>query len=192
MNLTRLMTLGLLASGGPQHGHELRLHAERSNVSAWGGVSVGALHRELKTMDGLGMVEAVLTESVNGRPPRTIYRITERGREELHTLRCEAISETHLGPDRLGVALLFGTISDAEMLAGLLRQRRARLVADRDGVVAEWTRLSNLAGVLANSGAKSMFRRRQLQIEAELAWLDECEQDLLRAVASTDDEKSRS
>lgn len=184
------MTLGLLASGGPQHGHEIRLQAERSNVSVWGGVSVGALHRELKTMDGLGLVEAVLTESVNGRPPRTIYRITEQGREELKNLRTTAISAPHTGPDRLGVALLFGVVSDADELAGLLRQRRAKLVADRDGVVAEWGRLSELIGALTNFGTKAMFRRRQLQIEAELAWLDECEQDLLRAVAPDVDAKS--
>ena len=47
MNLTRLMALGILARSGPSHGHHIRRVAELTDVGEWGGVSVGALYREL-------------------------------------------------------------------------------------------------------------------------------------------------
>ena len=63
------MVLGILATQGPRHGHQIRRAAEITNVGEWGGVSVGALYRELRTMDAEGLVTAVRTEQV-GRPDR--------------------------------------------------------------------------------------------------------------------------
>jgi len=51
MNLTRLMALGILARSGPSHGHHIRRVADVTNVGEWGGVSVGALYRELRAME---------------------------------------------------------------------------------------------------------------------------------------------
>ena len=91
MNLTRLMALGTLARHGPLHGHQIRRVAEVTNVGEWGGVTVGALYRELRAMEREGLVEAVRTEQVGDRPERTVYEITDEGRLELQTLREQAI-----------------------------------------------------------------------------------------------------
>jgi hypothetical protein len=40
---------------------------------------VGALYRELRQMEGEGLVDAVRTEQVGRRPARTIYAITQEG-----------------------------------------------------------------------------------------------------------------
>ena len=108
MNLTRLMALGTLARYGPQHGHQIRRLADLTNVGEWGGVSVGALYRELRAMEGEGLVETVRTEQVGRRPARTVYEITGDGRMELQSLREQAIKPTGFAPDALGVALTFG------------------------------------------------------------------------------------
>ncbi|MCH0570259.1 PadR family transcriptional regulator [Streptomyces sp. MUM 136J] len=180
MNLSRLVVLGLLESGGPQHGHEIRRQAERSNVQTWGGVSIGALHRELKTMEAQGLVEAVRTEQVGRRPVRTVYQITDDGRSELHALREKAIAQLHFGPDPLGVALLFGRVGDrAEMLA-LLASRREALAASRDGVASECRRLTEQGLITAFDAA--MFRRREMQLDAELRWLEKFEKDVANIV----------
>ena len=81
------MVLGTLATHGPQHGHQIRLIAEVTNVGEWGGVSVGALYRELKLMAIEGLVTEVRTEQVGRRPARTIYAITDQGRMGLASLR---------------------------------------------------------------------------------------------------------
>src|ERR1700742_863200 len=107
MNLTRLMALGILARSGPTHGHHIRRVAEVTSVGEWGGVSVGALYRELRSMEREGLIEAARTEKVGNRPERTVYAITSEGQLELTTLREQAIRLMEYGPDPVGVALLF-------------------------------------------------------------------------------------
>ena len=172
MNLTRLMVLGTLAQHGPRHGHEIRRIAEVTNVGEWGGVSVGALYRELRTMEGEGLVEAVRTEQVGRRPARTVYAITGEGQMELGMLREQAIKSLHLWPDPLGVALSFASAgTDQEELASWLGSRReafalivARLEDDRQRMVAK--------GWLDPFQATVMYRG-QLHAEAEVRWHDE-------------------
>src|ERR1700743_2369653 len=107
MNLTRLMALGILARSGPSHGHHIRRVADVTNVGEWGGVSVGALYRELRAMEREGLIEATRTEKGGNRPERTVYAITAEGRLELSMLREQAIRQLEYGPDPVGVALLF-------------------------------------------------------------------------------------
>src|SRR5215470_11840424 len=172
MNLTRLMVLGTLARHGPRHGHEIRRLAEVTNVGEWGGVSVGALYRELRTMEGEGLVEAVRTEQVGRRPARTVYAITGEGGLELGMLREQAIKNMHWWPDPLGVALSFAAAGmDREELASWLRSRRetlalaaARLEEDRQRMVAK--------GWLDPFQATVMYRG-QLHAESEVRWHDE-------------------
>src|SRR5712692_989802 len=118
MNLTRLMALGTLVRHGPRHGHEIRRLAEVTNVGEWGGVSVGALYRELRLMEAESLVEAVRTEQVGRRPARTVYAITDEGRLELAMLREKAVRGLSWGPDTIGVALAFaGASFDRDELA---------------------------------------------------------------------------
>jgi DNA-binding PadR family transcriptional regulator len=166
------MVLGTLARHGPRHGHEIRRIAEVTNVGEWGGVSVGALYRELRTMEGEGLVEAVRTERVGRRPARTVYAITAEGSLELAMLREQAIRNIHWWPDPLGVALSFAEAgTDREELASWLRTRRetlalaaAQLAEDRERMVAK--------GYLGPFQATVMYRG-QLHAEAEVRWHDE-------------------
>src|ERR1700691_1552492 len=107
MNLTRLMALGVLARSGPPHGHHIRRVADVTNVGEWGGVSVGALYRELRAMEREGLVAAGRTEQGGNRPERTGYALPSEGERDLTPVREQAIRPLGSGPDPLGVALLF-------------------------------------------------------------------------------------
>src|ERR1700689_2704998 len=132
------MALGILAQSGPSHGHHIRRVAEVTNVGAWGGVSVGALYRELRTMEHEGLIEATRTEKVGNRPERTVYAITAEGQLELATLREQAIRPLERGPDPLGVALLFAADGmEREELRRILRARRDMLAIRVTGVAAD-------------------------------------------------------
>jgi DNA-binding PadR family transcriptional regulator len=179
MNLSRLMVLGDLARHGPRHGHQIRRDAEMTNVSRWGGVSVGALYRELRQLEEDQLVEAVRTEQVGRRPARTIYRITEEGRRELSILRRKAILEMHSGPDALGVALMFGGVGEEGELAALLKSRRQALANVLDGITTKRTYLES-KGYLSPSDA-AVFRRAELHLQAELQWHDEFDPVLTEA-----------
>jgi len=166
------MVLGILAAQGPRHGHQIRRAAELTNVGEWGGVSVGALYRELRTMDAEGLVTAVRTEQVGRRPARTVYAITDEGRLELTVLRGQAISTVHWGTDPLGVALTFsGAGEDREELAIWLHARREALVSAARLVDEERQRL--VAKGYIGPVQASVMRRATLMAEAEVRWHDE-------------------
>jgi DNA-binding PadR family transcriptional regulator len=165
------MVLGLLDANGPMHGYRVRAIAERTQAEGWGGVSLGSLHRELRTMEVAGLVAPVRSESVANRPARTIYQITDDGRQILRGLREEAICQPSEGPDRLGVALLFGRVADPDELRQLLETRRAALAAQLTYTGDERQRL--VAEALITPFDAAMFRRQEIRMEAELKWLDE-------------------
>jgi DNA-binding PadR family transcriptional regulator len=165
------MVLGTLARHGPRHGHEIRRLAEVSNVGEWGGVSVGALYRELRHMEGEGLVETVRTEQVGRRPARTVYAITAEGHLELAMLREQAVRSVHWGPDPLGVALTFAVAgADPEEVAGWMARRRdmcALLVRD---LAADRERLVSKGYIDAFAAAN--LRRAELHAETEVRWHD--------------------
>ncbi len=172
MNLTRLMVLGVLADQGPMHGHQIRRTAEVTNVEKWGGVSVGALYRELHHMEEEGLVEPVRSEQVGRRPARTVYSITAEGRLELHVLGERAVEEAPHGPDALAVALLFGGLaSDPDYLSELLASRRQRIQTALVALVKERER--GVAKGYLTDIAVAVFRRGEVHLAAELTWHDE-------------------
>jgi DNA-binding PadR family transcriptional regulator len=166
------MALGVLARSGPSHGHHIRRVADVTNVGEWGGVSVGALYRELRAMEREGLVEATRTEKVGNRPERTVYAITAEGQLELTTLRERAIRPLGSGPDPLGVALLFAADGmDPEELRRTLRARRDMLAIAAREIAADREQL--LAKGFLDVLAASVMRRAILGVEAEIAWHDE-------------------
>lgn len=158
------------------HGHQIRREVELKKVETWGGVSVGALYRELHTMEREGLVVAVRNEQVGRRPARTVYRITEEGTRELALLTEQAIGEFCRRADSLGVGLLFGSTPDGAEVGSLLGDRRKSIRTLLEGLVAERERLRS-EGRLSPVG-QAVFRRSELALEAELAWHDEFDEAL--------------
>jgi DNA-binding PadR family transcriptional regulator len=171
MNLSRLLLLGALDRHGPRHGHRIRRAAEQANVASWGGVTVGALYREMRALDAEGLVAAVRTETEGRRPARTIYEITPEGRRELAILREQAIAEPRQAPDAVAVALAFGGVGERGVVLPLLRVRRDVLQREVEGIAAERARLV-AEGVLGAVDV-AVFRRGELLRAAEVAWIDE-------------------
>ena len=181
------MALGTLARYGPQHGHQIRRLADVTNVGEWGGVSVGALYRELRAMEREGLVEALRTEKVGRRPERTVYEITAVGQLELTTLREQAIKPLLSGPDPLGVALTFAADGmERGDLRRMLRARREMLAIGGAEVAADLERL-RARGVL-DVFAAAIMRRYVLAIDAEVRWHDELDA-LLEDEARADEDR---
>lgn len=166
MNLNRLVALGILSSEGPLHGHAIRRSAEKVSVERWGGVSVGALHRELHLLERDGLIAVERCEKAGKRPLRTVYRITPEGERELAILRESALRDLRSQPDPVGVGLLFGGRVDPRETSELLRLREQRIRAELEQVTSERRRLEeNLSPV-----ALAVFRRQETMLSAELKW----------------------
>jgi|GEM_PF-606809 DNA-binding PadR family transcriptional regulator len=171
MSVSRLVTLGLLDEHGPLYGHQLRRQAEAKHVESWGGVSPGALYRELHQLEAEGLIEVLRSEQVGRRPPRTVYRVSEAGHAALRVLREETLSSFVRPPDVVGVGLLFGALEDPEELLALLEHRRKAATDALETLRAKRARLEE-HGPLSPS-VYAVFRRSELYIQAELTWHEE-------------------
>ena len=171
MNLTRLLVLADLSRHGARHGHVIRRDAEQTNVSAWGGVSLGSIYRELRELEGEALVQPLRTETEGRRPARTIYEITAEGERELRILREQALTELRSGPDAVAVALVFGGVGTDDTVVRLLAARRDALQRELDGIAAE--RADHVANSRLAPVDVAAFRRGEHLRGAEIAWLDE-------------------
>ncbi len=170
MNLTRLIVLGLLASHGPSHGHQLRREAELAQAEKWAGIGAGSLHRELRRLEAEQLVDAVTTERVGNRPQRTVYRINAEGHRELELLRAQAFDLTvAVAPDPVSVALVFAAGGAAREIDALVRRRAQAVQAETDRLAAERER-GEEQGFLLDPYQAAAFRRAELRTAAEQAW----------------------
>src|SRR4051812_26336916 len=124
VSATRILVLGLLAVRGPMHGHQLRRVAEMINIESWGDVKVGALYGAIHRLEAEGLIHPIRSEQEGRFPARTVYAVTDEGRQELAILRSRALQEARLAPDPFDVALTF-VDAELEEVGPLLAQRRA-------------------------------------------------------------------
>jgi DNA-binding PadR family transcriptional regulator len=81
---TRLVILGFLR-GRPQYGYEIKQMIEHV-MGDWTDIAFGSIYYALGKLADEGYVEKAGTEQEGGRPSRTVYQITDTGREEFMRL----------------------------------------------------------------------------------------------------------
>ena len=165
--------LALLAEG-PTHGYQLKAAFEDRTGSIWQ-VNVGQVYTTLDRLAAEGLVEPDLHEEAesSGRDRRR-WRITRDGKDALEAWFDEPSVEPVPAREDFLVKVLLGLArSRREALAIVDRQRTElyRLVqADRAG-----RRSSPAPGLAEELMAEAIASRR----EADLRWLDLCEERLL-------------
>ncbi|MFC4534537.1 helix-turn-helix transcriptional regulator [Sphaerisporangium dianthi] len=104
-------------------------------------VKWGSLYTVVRNLERHGFVEAAESTRQGGRPERTIYRITDAGREEMRDWARELIStpEPEWSSFRAGLSVMGGL--PPEEVADLLRHRldlmEAEIAAQRDSLARE-------------------------------------------------------
>ncbi|WP_152650539.1 PadR family transcriptional regulator [Demequina aurantiaca] len=163
-----VVTLALLVER-PMHPYEmyqlLIARGEQRIVK----VRPGSLYHTIDRLVDSGLAESVGTERAGNRPERTVYAITDLGREKLDTRVAELlrapVNEYALFPVAIGEAhnLSGGTFR------GLLAQRLERLEAERSDVASE----------VAAARSRGVPRRWKLdseflvaQLDAEITWVE--------------------
>jgi DNA-binding PadR family transcriptional regulator len=167
----RYPILALLADE-PAHGYEIKRGLEERFGSVIAPVNAGQVYVTLQRLqrDALVADDAV---AQNGRPDKRVYRLTDAGRQALEQWLGAASAPTRLRDDffmKLVFAHAMGLADPAELIA---RQREVYLRA-----------LGDLERVLA-SGADGdttalVVEGAALHLEADLKWLDRCEEELIR------------
>jgi hypothetical protein len=110
----------------------------------------------------------VRTEREGNMPQRTVYAITDSGREELSTLRHNVLRDTKLRSDPVDLALQYTQDLGEEELRALIEGRRTALA----GQLASWQELRAEAGPYLTGLEPLGFDHTLIRLKAELAWHD--------------------
>jgi DNA-binding PadR family transcriptional regulator len=167
----RYVFLALLASG-PAHGYELKRRHDALFASGWGPINIGQIYVTLGRLERDGLV-AHRTVQQPGRSDRKVYELTELGRKALDTWLDEPpevpLPKSDLLLRLVGAALVGAT--DPAAVLGAHRQRCLQALHDLDRTAAE---------AAPGSVAELLAQGTGLHLQAELRWLDLCD-ELFRA-----------
>jgi DNA-binding PadR family transcriptional regulator len=125
---TRLIILGLLQER-PYHGYNLKRVMRERYMDEWANVAFGSIYFALGQMADEGLIAAQSTEKEGNRPSRTVYRITEAGRQAFLRLLRNCWEDDRVLQDSVRVCVFFiEQLPRAEAL-GYVR-RRVQALAD--------------------------------------------------------------
>jgi DNA-binding PadR family transcriptional regulator len=163
----KYLLLGLLASG-PRHGYELKGVFDDLLGATWP-LNIAQIYNALSKLEEEGLVacEVVPQENV---PNRKVYSLTPAGRDELDSW----VHQPADGPVRLRDEVFFKVlvgiqVDGGEPLEVIASQRQAHLQA-----LAELGRAQADPGL--ELGTSLLLEGAALRLEADLRWLDRCEE----------------
>jgi DNA-binding PadR family transcriptional regulator len=161
--------LALLAAG-PAHGYELKQRFEARFGAVWPPVNIGQIYTTLQRLERDHLVHGAEVEQ-SSRPAKNVFQITEAGYRAL----ADWLGEATPGPrirDEFFMKLVLARLAGiADPQAILDRQRSAFLQELRDlNEIAMKTPGETVTRLLVEGAA--------LHIQADLKWLDLCEEAL--------------
>lgn len=175
---TRLVILGLLRER-PLYGYELK-HIIEDHMGDWTNIAFGSIYFALGKLADEGFIEMVATEQEGKRPSRSVYQITEAGREEFLSLLREVWREVERHYFAIDIGLFFREALPLKEVEGYLRGR----VAQMEGVLLYLNghQAEQMVHKEAPGQAALIFDHARYHFQAELDWT----RDLLHKVEQGD------
>ena len=161
-----------LLEQGPMYGYQLRAEFEDRTGSTWP-LNVGQVYTTLSRLERDGLVEAAGTDEEG----HALYRLTEQGRTELSAWFSTPVRRTQPPRDELAIKLAMAAMTPGVELAEVVQAQRTATVQ----ALQDYTRLKAEADPDADIGWLLIIDSLLFQAEAEMRWLDACEQRLSRA-----------
>lgn len=128
MRHSELVVLGLLIRE-PKHGYELRQMLEQMHINQWAKLGASTVYSTLTRLERGGFVRQKASRE-GRRPERSVYHVTDSGREEFRRQVKEAIgSSAPVFSDRVVGSMMGGWCLPNEEVRGLLEPDRERLRA---------------------------------------------------------------
>jgi DNA-binding PadR family transcriptional regulator len=165
-----------LLQEGPAHGYQLKAEFERRTGGSWQ-LNIGQVYTTLQRLERDGLAAAVDTPDDDGRRP---VAITPAGRDALARWYATPIVPVPPPRDELAIKVLLAVASPDVDVAEVLRRQRTALVEHLQAL----TRRARVADPAADLAVVLHLDALILKAEAEVRWLERCEQRL-RARPST-------
>jgi DNA-binding PadR family transcriptional regulator len=162
-----------LLSSGPAHGYELKQAFESRFGAVWPPVNIGQVYSTLQRLERDALVHGSEVQQ-DSRPARHVFAITEAGLRVLG----EWLNAADAGPrlrDEFFLKLVLSRLAGlAEPLEIIERQRLTYLRELRD--------LNDIAARSRDGDATSQLLAEgvSLHVQADLKWLDLCEERIRR------------
>jgi PadR family transcriptional regulator, regulatory protein AphA len=121
-NKTRYALLGVLASG-PASGYDIKKFCDKSISHFWN-ENYGHIYPVLKELETEGFITGEMLSN-KGRPPRTVYSITQQGREELRSWLMMPVESQPMRHELL-LKLTFAGNAPPENIIGKLQDKIGR------------------------------------------------------------------
>jgi len=161
--------LGLLAER-PAHGYDVKTRYE-DLLGGTREINIGQVYTTLQRLERDGLIEA---EGDRGERGKQAYRVTEDGRQALHTWLANPKEEPQQLNEEMYVKVLLGSRLGNSSLDGLLSgQRRIYLQKIRD-----LSELEQRARRQERFDLALLARGAIIHAEAELKWLDVAEVEM--------------
>jgi DNA-binding PadR family transcriptional regulator len=170
MSATRVLVLGVLLKQ-PMHGYEVRRALESWNAEQWANIAYGSIYFSLAKMAEEQLVEVVSTDDRGNRPARTVYAITDQGREQFGRLLRELWWEYRPPIDPFRVALTFMNLLPRDELLAALRNRAGGLRSTLDAF--PYAIEGRLRDPSAPRHLGEVLRLAAVHIETNLRWVEE-------------------
>ena len=159
-----------LLHDGPKHPYEIHQTMQEREVWRLVKLTTGSLYHAIERLDRDGLIEAVETSREGRRPERTIYRLTEAGRDAFAERLRAMVAEPVLEYPQFAVGVAFlHTLDRADALV----QLRRRAVALEATIAAEQVYCTRLTDLGLHELYWADVRLRLRQRETELAWTNE-------------------
>ena len=178
------VVLAMLAKE-PSHGYELRARLREALGPIGEAMNAGQIYVTLGRLEKAGLVASEREPGLSDRPDRKVYELTPAGQQRVADWLAEvgwpgpAPAEFHL---KL-VAAAAGRLADPLAIVDAQRRELLRLLRDTQrAALAEPTR--STAGLLLEGVA--------LRLQADLRWLEACEQHWAARTGEQDREAPRS
>jgi DNA-binding PadR family transcriptional regulator len=161
------LTILALLFERPMHPYEIRRLVRQRGKGDLVDLRPGSLYRTIERLEKAGLVEPLETTREGRFPERTVYRLTENGREELEEWLRELVSTPLKDFPQLVQALAVLPILEPDDVRVQLESRVVRLESE---IAASDTMLRRLEGVLPRLFVLEGEYARALR-RAELAWV---------------------
>jgi DNA-binding PadR family transcriptional regulator len=156
-----------LLSKEPAHGYELKQAVEAEFGELWPPVNIGQIYKTLGRLEDDGLVRSA-TVTQASRPDKKVFELTAAGREELVAWIDQPSPSVRVKDEFFTKVVLAARAKVADPLVLIDRQRRAHLRQLRS--------LGELATTATGIAARLAVEGAVLHLQADLHWLERCEQ----------------
>jgi DNA-binding PadR family transcriptional regulator len=177
---TRLVILGFLR-GRPLYGYEIKQMIEHV-MGDWTNIAFGSIYYALGKLAEEGFVEKVGTEQEGGRPSRTVYQITDAGREEFMRLLRKTWDTVERQTFDFDIGLSFMSSLPVDEMKGYLQKRVTHLEHILQYLEAHQAEELADTDHVPTHLASTVFDHHRRHLQAELDWTQELLQNVEQGV----------